>query len=91
MAPAAVVLGGGGYNPWTVARCWTGLWGHLNGRPTGAELPAEARELLRGLDSDLVDEEDRHEEWFTVLADRPAPGPVRDEIKEVARAVLNGV
>jgi acetoin utilization protein AcuC len=91
MAPAAVVLGGGGYNPWTVARCWTGLWGHLNGRPTGAELPAEARELLGGLDSDLVDEEDRHEEWFTVLADRPAPGPVRDEIKEVARAVLNGV
>jgi acetoin utilization protein AcuC len=91
LAPAAVVLGGGGYNPWTVARCWTGLWGQLNGWPAGEGLPAEARKLLQGLESDLVDEEDRHEEWFTVLADRPAPGPVRDEIKAVAQAVLNGV
>ena len=30
-APGSVVLGGGGYNPWTVARCWAGLWGVLNG------------------------------------------------------------
>jgi acetoin utilization protein AcuC len=91
LAPAAVVLGGGGYNPWTVARCWTGLWGQLNGWPTGAGLPAEARKLLQGLESDLVDEEDRQEDWFTTLADRPAPGPVRHEIKAVAQAVLNGV
>src|SRR5690606_19767852 len=32
VAPAAVVLGGGGYNPWTVTRYWTGLWGTLSGR-----------------------------------------------------------
>ena len=32
-APGSVVLGGGGYNPWTVARCWAGLWGVLNGFP----------------------------------------------------------
>ena len=25
-----VVLGGGGYNPWTVARCWAGLWARLS-------------------------------------------------------------
>ena len=31
-AGPAVVLGGGGYNPWTLARCWTGLWGRLGGR-----------------------------------------------------------
>ncbi|MDH5558720.1 MAG: acetoin utilization protein AcuC [Alphaproteobacteria bacterium] len=91
LSPATVVLGGGGYNPWTVARCWTGLWGYLNGWPAGEELPAAARELLHGLDSDLVDEEDRPNEWFTTLADAPAPGPVRDEIKAVARTVLNGV
>jgi len=91
LAPATAVLGGGGYNPWTVARCWTGLWGRLNGWPTGDTLTAEARELLRSLDSDLVDEEDRLDEWFTVLADRPAPGPVRDEISAVVRKVLNGV
>src|SRR5690606_1914762 len=31
LAPAAVVLGGGGYNPWTLARYWTGLWARLSG------------------------------------------------------------
>jgi len=91
LAPATVVLGGGGYNPWTVARCWTGLWGYLNGWATAEALPDDAQALLHGLDSDLVDEEDRPEIWFAVLADPPAPGPVRDEIKAVARAVLNGV
>ena len=38
VAPAAVVLGGGGYNPWTVTRYWTGLWGRLSGR----KIPAVA-------------------------------------------------
>lgn len=90
LAPAAVVLGGGGYNPWTVARCWAGLWGHLNGWPAGEALPAETRELLGSLDSDLVDEEDRPDEWFTVLADPPAPGPVRDEIRAVTAQALRG-
>lgn len=91
LAPAAVVLGGGGYNPWTVARCWTGLWGHLNGWPTAGILPGEAEALLHSLDSDLVDEEDRLDAWYRVLADPPAPGPVRDEIRAVARTVLNNV
>ena len=25
-APRLLVLGGGGYNPWSVARCWSGIW-----------------------------------------------------------------
>jgi len=86
LAPAAVVLGGGGYNPWTVARCWTGLWGRLNGWPTDGVLPRAAQELLRGLDSDLVDEEDRPERWITHLGDEPNEGPVRDAVKALADA-----
>ena len=35
----SVVLGGGGYNPWTVVRCWSGLWGRLSGREIPAGLP----------------------------------------------------
>ena len=31
LAPRVLVLGGGGYNPWAVARCWTGIWAVLNG------------------------------------------------------------
>ena len=30
-APRLIVLGGGGYNPWSVARCWAGVWAALNG------------------------------------------------------------
>ena len=77
-APRAVVLGGGGYNPWTVARCWTGLWGHLNGFDVEATLPREARALLRNLSCDLVDEDEIPESWVTRLADDPNPGPIRD-------------
>ena len=33
LAPRLIVLGGGGYNPWSVARCWAGAWAVLNGIP----------------------------------------------------------
>ena len=69
LAPAAVVLGGGGYNPWTLARYWTGLWGRLAGREIPARLPAEARAILVALECDLVDEENMREEWLETLAD----------------------
>lgn len=76
-APAAVVLGGGGYNPWTVARCWTGLWARLSGRPIPAALPGSARRIMQGLTCDLVDEEAIDPLWLSTLADPPREGPVR--------------
>ncbi len=82
-APAAVVLGGGGYNPWTLARYWTGLWGRLSGRSTDEPLSVEARAILRSLSCDLVDDEDRREEWFSTLEDAPNHAPVRREIHEL--------
>lgn len=81
----AVVLGGGGYNPWTLARCWTGLWGRLSGREIPVELPAAAQVILHGLACDLIDEEEVEAAWLTTLADEPRPGEVRVEIKELAR------
>jgi acetoin utilization protein AcuC len=88
-APRAVVLGGGGYNPWTVARCWSGLWGRLRGEQVEGPLPAAARQLLRGLESDLIDEDEIPETWHTTLADRPNPGPVRGEVADLVAAVLS--
>jgi acetoin utilization protein AcuC len=35
-----IVLGGGSYNPWSVARCWAGVWGALNGHALPESLPA---------------------------------------------------
>lgn len=88
LTPYAVVLGGGGYNPWTLARAWAGLWGRLSGRDTEIELPPDARALLTGLDCDLVDEEDRDPRWLTHLWDEHGDGPVRDEIKRIAEAIM---
>ena len=81
----AVVLGGGGYNPWTLARCWTGLWGRLGGHDIPDELPGAAQQILRSLECDLVEDEDVDEAWFRTLADEPRPGMVREEVKFVAR------
>jgi hypothetical protein len=81
LAPAAVVLGGGGYNPWTVTRYWTGLWGTLSGREPPAILPSAAREVFQGLECDLIDAEDMSPLWATTLADVPNEGPVRPEIE----------
>lgn len=86
--PCAVVLGGGGYNPWTLARAWTGLWGRLSRRDTTIVLPDAARSVLSSLDCDLVDEVDRDPSWFTTLWDAPRVGPVRDEIRASVAAVL---
>jgi acetoin utilization protein AcuC len=80
----AVVLGGGGYNPWTLARCWTGLWGRLAGHAIPAELPGAAQQILRGLECDLVEDEDVEDAWITTLADAPRPGAVREEVKSLA-------
>ena len=77
LAGPAVVLGGGGYNPWTLARCWTGLWGRLSGRDIPDALPPEAQLVLADLQCDLVDDEDLKCEWFKTLADAPNEGPVR--------------
>jgi len=82
-----VVLGGGGYNPWTLIRCWTGLWGRLSGRVIPECLPLAAQAYLQALECDLVDEEDIRADWLTTLADQPSPGPVRAEIKRCADAV----
>ena len=88
LSKSAVVLGGGGYNPWTVARCWTGLWGRLMGHDVFAPLPKKARTLLRGLSCDLVDEDEVLERWFTGLADRPNVGPLRKEVAALVSTVF---
>lgn len=69
--PAAVVLGGGGYNPWTTVRCWAGLWARLNGFAIPESLPAEVRRILASFNCDLVDDEDIDPAWLVSLADHP--------------------
>ena len=85
---STVVLGGGGYNPWTVARCWSGLWARLCGRDIPQSLPPESTALLAGLECDLVDDEDRLPGWINSMIDPRNDGPVRERIRQIGRLVV---
>lgn len=75
MAPRLIVLGGGGYNPWSVARCWTRLWGALNGHPMPDRLPPEAEAVLEALEwRGRAGGRAPPAAWRTTLADPPRPG-----------------
>jgi len=84
-----VVLGGGGYNPWTVVRCWGGLWGRLSGRKLPAQLPLVARSFLGSLECDLIDEDEVPQNWITTLADPRNDGPVREQVARLPGLVLH--
>lgn len=49
LSPRFLVLGGGGYNPWTVGRLWAGVWATLNDHEIPARLPEPARAVLAAL------------------------------------------
>ncbi|MDB5368933.1 MAG: acetoin utilization protein AcuC [Roseomonas sp.] len=91
LAPRLIVLGGGGYNPWSVSRCWTGIWGVLNGLEPPGRLPPAAEAILRNLVFNRAAGRNPPEHWFTTLRDVPRPGPVRLEIRHLAEATLEGL
>ncbi|HEX8013280.1 MAG TPA: acetoin utilization protein AcuC [Casimicrobiaceae bacterium] len=91
VAPHAVVLGGGGYNPWTLARYWTGIWGRLSRRAIPERLPERASACLRALSCDLIDDEDVETRWITTLADVPTHDRVRTEILALRDRALTRV
>lgn len=82
--PRLLVLGGGGYNPWSVGRLWTGVWAVLNGHEIPERLPEGAEAVLRGLSWENPPRLGRAPaaHWFTTLRDAPRPGPVRAEVTE---------
>jgi acetoin utilization protein AcuC len=88
LAPRLVVVGGGGYNPYTVGRCWAGIWAVLNDIPIPARTTPAAETVLRGLVYNRAAGRDPPEHWFTTLRDAPREGAVRDEIKALAAAAL---
>lgn len=88
VAPRFLVLGGGGYNPWSVGRCWTRVWAELAGVAVPAALPPAAEAVLRGLSWRGAGRVPA-EAMMTTLIDAPREGPVRDEV--LARlAILEG-
>ncbi len=82
MAPRLLVLGGGGYNPWSVGRCWTGVWAVLNGHDIPDRLPSPAQDVLRTLRWDgqrRIKSPLPH--WITTLRDPPRDGPISEVVR----------
>ena len=83
LAPRLIVLGGGGYNPWSVARCWTRVWGALNGWEVDGPLPDAATEVLEALRwSRRAAGRNPPKAWRNTLNDAPREGPVRSNITD---------
>lgn len=89
LAPRLLVLGGGGYNPYAVARAWSGVWARLNRLEIPDRLPAEAEAMLRAVPWRHSLARNAPDHWFTTLADRPRGGPIGEEVRAMVRAALD--
>lgn len=87
-APRMIVSGGGGYNPFSLARCWAGVWGTLAGREVPDRLPVAARTLLEGVTWTHRRGRSRPDHWTRHLHDPAHHGPIRPEVKDLIKATL---
>lgn len=84
LAPRLIVSGGGGYNPWSVGRCWSGVWAEIAGFDIPDHLPDAAGAVLSGLHWHRKGQP--APDMLTTLKDKPRGGPIRDEVRDrVAR------
>lgn len=82
LAPRYLVLGGGGYNPWSVGRAWAGVWATLAGETIPERLPPAAEAVLRALNWGGGGRPAPDPALLTTLRDAPREGPVRAEVRE---------
>lgn len=75
-----LLLGGGGYNPWSVGRCWTALWGAMAGYDLPERLPEAASQVLRALSWGGGGRALPEEEMMVTLLDPPREGPLRADL-----------
>lgn len=82
LCPRLLLLGGGGYNPWTVGRLWTLLWADLSGQTLPDRLSETAAAVLRGLSWQGGGRPGPADVLVSQLEDPPREGPVRPEIRD---------
>ena len=86
--PRLLVVGGGGYHPLALARCWTGVWAVLSGRELPAAIPEAGRELLRAVDWDDDEDEDYFAGLFETRLDPDRSGAVRPEVEALIERLV---
>nr|WP_259919575.1 acetoin utilization protein AcuC [Jannaschia sp. M317] len=83
LASRILVLGGGGYNPWSVGRLWAGNWAIASGQEIPDRLPSEAEAVLRAIRFDGNSRgRNPPDHLFTTLRDAPRNGPIRPQVAE---------
>ncbi len=82
LSPRLLLLGGGGYNPWSVGRCWTALWAGLAGLEIPDRLPDAAAAVLRALSWNGGSRPPPAAHLIDTLLDSPREGPVRPDIRD---------
>jgi len=87
--PRLLVLGGGGYHPLVLARCWAGVWGLLSGRELPEAIPAEGEALLRAVEWDLDEDEEHYDGLFTRRLDLAEGGELRAGLREEVERLLD--
>lgn len=80
LAPRMIVSGGGGYNPWSVARCWTAVWGEIAGVEAPDRLPEAAQAVLSGLSWPRKGRPDPA--LLTTLLDAPREGGIGADLRD---------
>ncbi len=88
LAPRFLVLGGGGYNPWSVGRLWAGVWAVLNGCDIPDRLPSGAEAVLSALEFRTHSRVHHPAPYLTqTLRDDPRGGPIRPEVRHSASQI----
>ncbi|WP_428378051.1 acetoin utilization protein AcuC [Lichenicoccus sp.] len=79
-----IVSGGGGYNPYSVGRCWACVWAALNAIESAGPATQAAEAVLRRLHYPRAAGRNPPLHWLTTLRDAPREGPVRDAVRYCA-------
>ena len=82
LSSRVLVLGGGGYNPWSVGRLWTAIWGLLSGREQPDRLPPSVSAVLKGLSWNGGARPPPAANMLETLLDPKREGPVRADIRD---------
>lgn len=69
LAPHRVILGGGGYNPWLVARYWTMLWAALTEREVPVTVSTNVQTILKSLKCPRIKPDAINPHWLSRIAD----------------------
>jgi acetoin utilization protein AcuC len=81
LSPRFIVSGGGGYNPWSVARAWTCVWAELAGYEVPDHLSKDVSGILRALEWSRKARPT--EQMLTSLRDPARPGPISQPVRDL--------